>query len=92
MTEMIFPVMGLTTMEAGVMARESSGRVTTTREDTRTERGPSGYCSAFEVVMMGKNSVAEPNRGGIKKRKKENETQSQTKKIKLQLIKKSGES
>ena len=70
MTEMIFPVMGLTTMEAGVTARESSGRVTTTREDTRTERGPSGYCSAFEVVMMGKNSVAEPNRGGIKKRKK----------------------
>jgi len=42
--------------------------------------------------MMAKNSVAEPNRGGIKERKKENETQSQTKKIKLQLIKKSGES
>lgn len=56
MTEMIFPVTGLTTMEAGVTASESSGRVTTTREETRTERGPSGYCSAFEVVMMGRHN------------------------------------
>jgi hypothetical protein len=52
-TETIFPVTGLTTIEAGVMTRESLGRVTTTLEETRTERGPSGYCSALEVVMMG---------------------------------------
>jgi hypothetical protein len=27
--------------------------VTTTRDDTRTERGPSGYCSALGDAMMG---------------------------------------
>jgi len=42
--------------------------------------------------MMGKNSVAEPNRGGIKKRKKRTKLNLEQKKIKLQLIKKSGES
>jgi hypothetical protein len=53
MIDTILPVMGLTTTEAGVVTRESSGRVTTTRDDTRTERGPSGYCSALGDAMMG---------------------------------------
>jgi hypothetical protein len=52
MIETIFPVMGLTTTEAGVTTRDSSGRVTTTLVDTRTERGPSGYCSALGEAMM----------------------------------------
>jgi hypothetical protein len=53
MIDTILPVMGLTTTEAGVVTRESSGSVTTTRDDTRTERGPSGYCSALGDAMMG---------------------------------------
>lgn len=70
MIDTILPVTGLTTTEAGVVTRESSGRVTTTRDDTRTERGPSGYCSVLGDAMMGDMSDMNQEEGGKNERRK----------------------